>query len=143
WVLCRYEYGGMGRDVRTWCNENPDGGVLAIVDSVEDIPDNCGHLILVGRACRDYLRVLMKQAGNISKGKVPRPKCLTLISPNLSVAKLPEKMVESLGIRSFEGEFLAEVSGDAQKDVSWLEIVPECELYLPNWLNLALGNDKK
>ena len=139
WVLCRYRYGSMGRDIRTWCKAHKGEGSIAVVDSVGKLPAKTDRLVLVGRSCREYMRRLkMASKDRAIATQFPVANHLVFISPNLTIGKISGKLAGALRLKVFSGEFLAEVTGDANLGRPWLKIIPKCELYLPDWLELAL-----
>ena len=144
WVLCRYSYGGMGRDIRDWCRAHEGKGSIAVVDSVGNLPPKMDKLVLVGRSCSEYLkRMKMVSRDKSAATGFPLAKHLVFISPNLAIRKISEKLASTLRLKVFSGEFLAEVTGDAKFRRPWLNIVPGCELYLPDWLELAMSGGQK
>jgi len=140
WVLCRYEIGGMGRDIRAWCRSHAGEGTIAVVDSIDKLPPKPDRLVLVGRACLGYMSK-MKKAAKDKKSfeSFPRAKQTVFISPNLSIKKIGAKLAHALHLKVYTGEFLAEVAEDLGAKAPWAKIVPGCELYLPDWMDLAMG----
>ena len=141
WVLCRYRIGGMGRDIRAWCRAHKGEGSIAIVESIDELPPKTDRIVLVGRSCREFMSKARKSAKSKSIESLPKAKEIVFIAPNLTIRKLPEKLLKALRVRIYTGEFLAEVTGDLGLRRPWLEIVRGCELYLPNWVELATKGD--
>ena len=139
WVLGRYERGSIGRDIRVWCKNHTNSGTIAVVTSIEKIPKTVERLVLVGRSCLEYISLLRTAVIDKSALKdIPVAKSILFISPNLAMRKISKSLVGALHLKAYMGEFLAEVTGDLEDVRPWVQIVPECELYLPNWVEIAM-----
>lgn len=144
WVLCRYRYGGMGRDIRAWCKAHEGEGSIVVVDSIANLPTKIDRLVLIGRSCREYMGRMKIAVKNKSVATgLSVAKHLVFVSPNLTIRKLSRKLADALHLKVFTGEFLADVTGDTNFKSPWLNIIPKCELYLPNWLELAVKGGVK
>ena len=144
WVLCRHKYGGMGRDIRAWCKNHADGGAIAVVDSLEKLPKKMERLILVGCSCREYMsRVIAAGKDKSTFKDLPVAKNLLFVSPNLTMGKISARLARALHLNAYIGEFLAEVTGDLARGCPWVKIVPACELYLPDWMELAMQGGRQ
>lgn len=124
-----------GREILSYYVLNPESPALAYVYEVQDLPDEVDKLVLVGRAAAEFL------AAARETGSLPcRAKRYLFLSPTAGPADL--EAVAPL----FEGSEYGWVTGyfAALRDEAyrvhrpWVTVVAGCELYLWNWVGLAL-----
>ena len=134
WALSHFIHGSVGRDVREWCEKHPHQGTLALADSIGDLPEKVDRLVLNGIAADDYRR---KARSRDSRKSLCKADNIIMLSPMLPLNALNVSALEKKGIDVYAGEFLAEFSGKVS--TPRIHIVPGCELYITNWVDIAFS----
>ena len=123
--------GGMGRDVRRYQAHHPKASAVAIADSVACLPKQLDRLVLVGRACADYMLLREKHLGD---GAYPRAKHIVMISPPFSPDVVPATLVDGNVLTVVYGAFSRRLDPKMRGELpKWVQIVENAELYVPQW----------
>lgn len=125
----------MGKEIRTYFKAHADAPCVAISQSLQGIPKKVETLALVGESAREYLA----QPSDVR----PQARHIILISPPFSWKQVAEDILKEADVRMVVGELAVGSLKDYQTYPRWVECVPGAELYLPQWLDLILNNNKK
>jgi len=137
-VLAGNGVGTMGHELRDWMLGNIDVGAVLVVDDPAFLPESVDCLIAAGKGGARYLRY---RAAHLDDGKYCRPRRIVFISPPFPPTSIPYIFLQSTDAQVIIGEFAAMRESDYSRSRPWVTVVPACELYIPDWPNLALkGN---
>ena len=137
------------RDIRRYYFQHPAAPALGYVCSVHDLPrSKCRRLVLAGDAGVKWLDWLREMADNgINVGGLI-PDEVVFISPIFVPSELPEPFIKSCKVTYVIGEFVAQYFREAftappeghLPDGMDVIVVRGMELYIPNWMQFALGD---
>ena len=125
-----------GRDMRDWYVKHPGAPAVGYLNSVWRIPtDGRVHrLTLAGEAGKDYLKWLKK------KGYPEKmPQSVVFLSPPFPPSEIPEELRQRADVSVVIGEFAARYSREYLTPRPDVTIIPNVEIYLPNWMNFVVG----
>ena len=124
-------YGFPGREILAHCVRHPQTKPIAYVYAVEDLPSEADRVIVAGRNVPDYLEAY-------ARGCACKAKRLILLSPSVSPDKVPAELVRGGNAVWIAGSLLAARDAAYENRRTWVKVIPGCERYIPNWLELFL-----
>ncbi|MBQ5531693.1 MAG: hypothetical protein IIT98_06810, partial [Kiritimatiellae bacterium] len=123
-----------GKELLDYCLGAEDAPEAVLTDeSLVGLPEEAERLVLIGRACSEYLR--RAKAGE----PVAKARALVFLSPACDIAEIPERLAQSEGFRAVAGSLAVARMKDAAETRPWLRIVKGAELYIPGWHRIALA----
>ena len=120
-----------GREILAYYARHRDAGAVAYVYAVEDLPSEADRVIVAGRNVPDYLEAY-------ARGCACKAKRLILLSPSVSPDKVPAELVRDGHAVWIAGSLLAARDAAYENRRTWVKVIPGCERYIPNWLELFL-----
>ena len=123
------------KEIRGWYAARPKTTSLGYVRDVKDLPDGVHRLVLAGQAGDDWLRIVSSSPD----ARKNLPKEVVFITPPFPPSALPQGLLASCKVTFAVGEFVAQYDSEYDKPPPWVRIVPGMELYLPGWMELAVG----
>ncbi len=113
----------------------PDTPAVGYVRSVDDLPENIHRLVLAGQAGDDWMR----KVSSDPEMRRHLPAEVVFISPPFPPSALPPGLFQACKVTLVAGEFAARYEPEYENPPKWVRIMPEMELYLPGWMELATG----
>lgn len=121
-------FGILGKELRKYASDSESGGSVVLADSLDDVPEHVGKLVVTGACCEDYL-------DRRSSGRhCPQADRLVMLAPPFSPEDLPEDL-QGGGLQILIGQLSAEMTGGYDNPPSWVTVVPGAALYVPDWGN--------
>ena len=122
-----------GKELLAFCENSYGLPAVAVTDETMDgIPDKVPRLVLTGRACREYMRRM--NAGE----PCCRPDSLLMISPACDISEIAPAAARTPRFRAIAGSLAMRRMKDPDFRPEWLRVVKGVELYIPNWLGIAV-----
>lgn len=120
--------GPLGKEIRDFVILDANHRRVIVSDNVKDLPRQMECLVLAGERCAEYFRCYKADAN------CPRAKKLMLVSPSCAPSELPKELMKKCEVSWVTGEFAAEILDGYEQTPAWVEKVPGCMLYIPDWL---------
>ncbi len=130
YVLSGGYYGLLGKGIREWFLRHRSAPALGVVQRLEDVPASATRVVVVGRAGVSLLEKradFLKGHGNVTK--------VIFLSPPFGFEACADLACGNVEVGFVTGEFANRVyDGGAKSCPEWVDVVPGCALYVPNWL---------
>ncbi len=134
YVLSGGYYGLLGKSVREWFFRHHAAPAVGVVQRLEDVPSTATRIVAVGKTGSLLLERradFLKEHGNITK--------VIFLSPPFGCEKCAEFAGGNVDVELVTGEFADRVYGGGKDErPEWVNVVPGCALYVPNWLRYVL-----
>lgn len=126
--------GFLGKELRLYYASFPKEPPLGVVWDIGDLPEDCKHVTLAGRSCRDFLSRV-----EADPSLADRFASIMFLSPPFAASEIPS----ALHVRVIQGELALRRQPAANPPPPSLTIVPGAELYIPGWMRMLLAQEKK
>lgn len=121
-----------GREILAHYARRPESEGIAYVYGIEGLPAEADCVVVAGRSVPDYLSAWRE-------GRACRAKRLLLLSPSVGPDAVPPELVGACDLAWVAGTLLAARDASYARRREWVRLVPGCERYVPNWLELSLA----
>lgn len=132
--------GRVGHEIREFLADKPNAAPLAVADGVSNLPERVATLVLVGRGGASYLKY---RAEHLADGKYCHAQKTIFVSPPFSPSAIPLTLSTESDVSIMIGAFAAAHEQAYHSPPPWVRIIPDCELYIPGWLDLVLEEHEK
>ena len=132
YVLDGGYYGLLGKGIRSWYSRHGTSPAVGVARRLEDVPSDATRVVVVGKTCRLLMEnraEFIKEHGNIKK--------MIFLSPPFGWSDCADFAGKDIEFELITGEFADRVYGGAKERPEWVNVVPGCALYVPNWLRYA------
>jgi len=121
-----------GREMLAFYEDNSEAAPALIVDDVDALPFEADRLVLTGRRCMEYVEKLRKGE------KVCKAKAILVLSPSADPRGFYEDLAKIARTRVIMGSLTLPLMDEMTERPQWLRVVRGAQLYIPNWLAVAL-----
>lgn len=122
-----------GRDILRYYLKHPEAEPVAYAYDVEDLPESAEVVVLSGRSVGDYIRRYE------AKQPVCKPGRLLMLSPSVGPSSVPDGLREASKVDMVAGNLLAIRDPSFGVKRPWIRIVPGCERYIPQWMEMVMS----
>lgn len=122
--------GIMGKEVRQWFGSHRDAAPVGFASKMEDVPSHAERLVLAGKTCSSAIDGI-----DTNLSRFDRLRELVLISPPFGWQAVPKQLLDRCKVKLVAGSFAYKLANGSAIPPEWVEVVPGCELYIPQWMN--------